>query len=625
MGISRKARSRVARLTSGSLFSLVLGAALVTANANAAQSVGDIRPTVGLVNEDLAAAFNGESYTFGTSFVDRISKDSEYNWVVLSRSVAQKAYDDGSVDAVLYIPQSFTRDILTLQELVPTKATVEYKLEPQEDERADQLLEGKIVGIVHGFNESVIKMYYASLADSVTEADGYMHASLLAQAALIEALTADVQEPLSGTVPSIENFMSGASGLKEVNTATVEAQNMLTDSVTESLAATGDALTSQLPQIDHYTAQQREIAQINVNNSNKGIAEQANSDLGFYDAQFAALRTAMFCALVGTDAAGASVPCALPDGTVPPHLAGRTDELRQAIAQQSTSQGQAVAALFAEMDSRIRNLRAIETLLLTAAAEPVDPNAPVDPSDPVDASSPVDPAIIANLQSEILALESTRDSLSARLSSPDVGAALANLDTWSADTLAKLEQSSLAASAVSSLAIDDWSAYSPDGSGLYVDSSDALHTGITGLIDQAEQTTSQIAGSAATVPDNSAQFDALLQEATSTFDGAEHVFAELNELVSTGTTGLEDNSGYYENFATLLVNTRTPGVDTGTIYDFFAAPVSTKNITPERAASASVTDPAAWFEPEWAAVFGGGLLVGAVATFAGNALRKRNS
>ncbi|MHC2187315.1 putative membrane protein [Rathayibacter agropyri] len=641
--VSTKPRSRLARLSSTAMLLVALCMSFVAVNADAAQSADDVRPTVGLVNEDLASEFNGDEYTFGTSFVDRISKDSEYNWIVLSRSVAEKAYTDGSVDAILYIPQSFTRDILTLQKTTPTKATVEYKLEPQADKRADQLLESRIVAIVNGFNESVIKMYYASLADNLAEADGNMHGTLSNQEALIAALTADVQKPFSGTIPHMENFVSTATGLKDVNAATVEAQNTFTKSVADSLTTSSEALSGQLPNIDQYARRQQEIAQTNATNSNKGIADQAASDRSFYGSQFETLRTSTLCKLAGRDATDLPAPCTRPDGTIPPHLDGRIAELQQAIAQYTADHTLAVDKLSADLDTRIQNLKAIRTRL-SASADPVnqtDPANPANPANPSNQTTPasptnpanptgpsvpaavVDPTLVASLQAEILALETSRDSLRTGLPAPAFDSALTNVDTWYNETIASLKKASLTENTVTSLEIGDWSSHTPDSSGLYVDSSDELRTSITGLVSQTAQTGSQITSSARTVPDNTSQFDALLKNATTTFDGTENVLTGLNNFVATGNTGLKESQAYYANFATVLANTRTPGVDTSSIYDFFAAPINAKNITPDQIAAASITDPVSWFDPQWAAVFGGGLLAGILATVLSGAFRKR--
>ncbi|MWV75446.1 type VII secretion protein EsaA [Rathayibacter rathayi] len=620
--VSTQSRSRLARLSSAAMLLIALCMSFLPVNADAAQGADDVRPTVGLVNEDLASEFNGDEYTFGTSFVDRISKDSEYNWIVLSRSVAEKAYSDGSVDAILYIPQSFTRDILTLQDTNPTKATVEYKLEPQADKRADQLLEARIIAIVSGFNESVIKMYYASLADNLAEADGQMHGTLSNQEALITALTTDVQKPFSGTIPNIENFVSSAKDLKDVNTATVEAQNTFTKSVADSLTSSSEALSGQLQKIDEYARRQQEIAQINATNSNKGIADQAASDRRFYGSQFEALKASTLCKLAGLDATDLPAPCTRPDGTSPPHLDGRIAELQQAIAQYRADHTLAIDNLSADLDTRIQNLKAVETRLSGSAA-PVNPADPADPRRPSVPAGVGDPAIVASLQEEILALETTRDSLRTGLPGPTFDSALTNVDTWYNETIASLKEASLTENTVTSLKVGDWSSRTPDSSGLFIDSSDDLRTSITGLVSQTDQTSSQITSSAGTVPDNTSQFDALLKNATTTFDGVENVFTGLNKFVATGNTGLKETQDYYANFASVLANTRTPGVDTSGIYDFFAAPINAKNITSDHTAAADATDPVSWFEPQWVAVFGGGLFAGILATVLSGAFRRR--
>ena len=108
------------------------------------------------------------------------------------------------------------------------------------------------------------------------------------------------------------------------------------------------------------------------------------------------------------------------------------------------------------------------------------------------------------------------------------------------------------------------------------------------FITQSADTSSRLTTVSTAVPDNSSQFDALLQNSTSMSTGAERVFTGVNKLLSGGNAGLTENEAYYANFATVLANTRTPGVDTGSIYSFFSAPIDAKDVTPERASVASV-------------------------------------
>jgi putative membrane protein len=612
-GANRK--SRVARFTSATLLLVVMALGFLIVNSEVSQRAAAFKPTVGLVNEDLAAEFNSKAYTFGANFVDRVSTDSEYNWTVLSRPIAEKAYKDGSVDAVIYLPQSFSHDILTLQDLDPTKATVEYKLRPQVDEQSDRLLKSKIVDIVYGFNQSVVKMYYASVADNIAEADGYMHAALGNQEALIAALTSDVEEPFSGTMPNFEGFISSATGLKDVNAATVEAQNSFTESVTNTLTGTSETFWGKLPEIDEYASRQKEIAQINATNSNTGITNQAVSDRHFYGNQFDGLRTSTLCKLSGVDATDVAIPCTHPDGTVPPHIAGHLDSLRQAITDYTTEYTSSVGALQASIPAIRNNLNTSITNLEALAAllePPADPTIPAVPT--------IDPAVLETLKADIDALKNARDSLKVdNLPAPQFDNHLTNLDTWYADTLAAVKNSALTTNTVNSLEIKDWNSHGAESAEVYIDNSDELHQSITDLVTQTAETSNTIASSKMTVPNNFPQFDALLKSVNATFNSAQTVHNGVNDLLSGGNTELGKNQQFYQNFSTVLANTRTQGVDTGKIHDFFSAPIDAKNITPERAAFPNT------FDPKWMIVFAGGLLAGALATVLSRTFRTKKN
>ena len=627
-------KSWIARFTSAILLIGSLAGAFWVVNNEVAQRSQTYTPTVALVNEDLAANFNGKEYTFGVNFVDRISKDAEYNWTVVSRPVAEKAYKDGSVDAVIYLPQSFTQDLLTLQELEPTRATVNYKLQAQVDERADRLLDNKVVGIVSDFNRGVVQMYSASIADNVAEADGQMHSALSNQEALIAALTADVQEPFSGTMPNFENLIESTSGLKEVNSATTDAQNNFTESVTEALSSNSEALSSKLPEIEAYSQTQKDIAEANTTNSNKGIADQAASDSEFYGTQFDELRTNTLCQLSGHDADdndAAEEPCKNEDGAIPPSLEEHLAGLRQSVTDYTGPAGSLLTDATTVRDTlnqRIINLESLLTLLSPPVVPepPVNPEPPVVPDTPDEPTTPaisIDPAVLALLQEDIDNLKSARDLLdssllnSSGMPNVDFESQLTNVDTWYAEALKNTKDASLQTSTLKHLELKDWSAYDPDNAGLYVDNSEGLHQGISDLVTQSAETSGKIGESKLTVPDNSQLFDSLLKSATTTYDGADTVFDGVNDLLATGNTALGENQLYYQNFSTVLANTRTQGVDTVKIHGFLSAPIDAKNVTPARP---TITEA---FDPTSVLVFGGGLLAGVMVMVLGRTFRRR--
>jgi type VII secretion EsaA-like protein len=248
-------------------------------------------PTIALVNEDIASSFNHQDYNFGKSFIDLVSNDNKYNWQVVSRSVADKAYSDGSIDAVIYLPQTFSKDLLTLQDIDPTQADVAYKIQPQVDELSEKIVQDKITSVLYDFNQNVVKMYYSSVAGNIAEAEAQMNATVGKQQNLVAGLSAQVQNPFKSSMPNYTSFISGTSSLKGINQANVAMQNSFTDSTKNLMKQTGESFSNQLPQITDYFEMQKKIAGINVDNANKGITNQAESDQTFYYQQFEGLNT----------------------------------------------------------------------------------------------------------------------------------------------------------------------------------------------------------------------------------------------------------------------------------------------------------------------------------------------
>ncbi|WP_172209884.1 type VII secretion protein EsaA, partial [Pseudolactococcus hodotermopsidis] len=252
------------------------------------------KPTIALVNEDLPADFNQVTYNFGKNFVDLVSNDKKYNWQVVSRSVADRAYIEESVEAVIYLPTTFSHDILTLQDLDPTKAQVGYKIQHQSDSLSEKLLQSKIVDVLYDFNQSVVKMYYASVAGNLAEAEALLNGVVGKHENLVISLSTDVDEPFKATMPYYITLASGTNGLKSMNQATISSSNTFSESTQNILIQTGTSLSSQLPQVNAYFEVQNRIGEINVKNANQGIVNQATDDEVFYKSKFDELNSTIY-------------------------------------------------------------------------------------------------------------------------------------------------------------------------------------------------------------------------------------------------------------------------------------------------------------------------------------------
>lgn len=247
------------------------------------------KPTIALVNEDIPSDFNGQSYHFGKNFVDAVANDTEYNWQVVSRSVAEKAYADESVDAVIYLPQEFSQNVLTLQEISPVQTAIEYKILPTMDKEDAVVLNAKAVDIIYEFNQSVVKMYYASIANNISEAESYINNIVGKEEQLTTQLTTQIHAPLNTTFPNYAALLAGTSSLKTTNEANVASQKSFTETTVKLLEETEKSISAQLPDLEKYAALQQLITETNVATANNSLHHQATAHEQVYKGQFDAL------------------------------------------------------------------------------------------------------------------------------------------------------------------------------------------------------------------------------------------------------------------------------------------------------------------------------------------------
>lgn len=271
------------------IFLLVCAAGLmVLLSGDSHKNAQTAKPIIALVNEDQPDMFNGTKYNFGETFVKLVSNDNKYNWQVLSRSIANRAYADGSVDAVIYLPQNFTHNILTLQAVNPQKAELNYKVLASKSELNNKLLKDKIVNVLYDFNTSIVKMYYASVAGNVANAQTNMGNVVKSQGTIITALNDNVYGPFQTTNESYSSVISTANGLKSQNDSWIQAQNSFTNSVVNMLNENSSSFNGTLPSLTNYFNTQQKITDINLVNGNQAITNQANSDSNYYYDQYTA-------------------------------------------------------------------------------------------------------------------------------------------------------------------------------------------------------------------------------------------------------------------------------------------------------------------------------------------------
>ncbi|MET3565234.1 type VII secretion EsaA-like protein [Leifsonia sp. 563] len=264
---------------------LLLAASTNVLSAATAAAPAD-RQTIALVNEDEPATFNGTTYLFGKEFVSLVSNADQNNWQVVSRSVAERAFTDETVSAVVVLPRTFSHDLLTLQDLNPVKATIDYRV-VGDDELSRERLESRMFTIIRDFNSRIVQMYFASVASNISGAQVNMESVVSSQTALLDSVSNTLRPDLEKTAKSYDGSIDMATVLRGLNSAWVSAQNGFTTNTTDTLTSVSDSLGRQQPSLSEYFRQQEQIAKTNVANGNTALSDQSASDKSYYDQAFA--------------------------------------------------------------------------------------------------------------------------------------------------------------------------------------------------------------------------------------------------------------------------------------------------------------------------------------------------
>src|SRR6478752_5746752 len=129
--------------------------------------------TIAVVNEDNGVKENSEkAIEFGEKVTPLLQEGSDYQWTVLGRSAATSGLQNGKYDAVIYIPSTFSQNILSYQEKNPEKATLEYKVQSQLNAVNKEKVVGELEDATTKVNNEMSSLYWSYVSQEVDKVRG---------------------------------------------------------------------------------------------------------------------------------------------------------------------------------------------------------------------------------------------------------------------------------------------------------------------------------------------------------------------------------------------------------------------------------------------------------------------
>ncbi|SDB86889.1 type VII secretion protein EsaA [Shouchella lonarensis] len=125
---------------------------------------------IAIVNEDdgYQKALGDDIITLGQDLVQTIQdEESGYEWPVVSRLAAQSGIDNKEYDAVIFIPSSFSRDIMSFKEAIPSITNVRYEMSPHLNAKNQERVQKELEAAQQTLNGQVTAMYWRYVSEEV--------------------------------------------------------------------------------------------------------------------------------------------------------------------------------------------------------------------------------------------------------------------------------------------------------------------------------------------------------------------------------------------------------------------------------------------------------------------------
>lgn len=209
---------------------------------------------------------------------------------------------------------------------------------------------------------------------------------------------------------------------------------------------------------------------------------------------------------------------------------------------------------------------------------------------------------IKALNDSVTTLTDTQNQLNDNLPDNVLNDNLAALQNWYDTTMAAINAQIFRPNEKQTLAVKDWNAYNSQDTALYQDTaaSDALYKTISDL-------STSTAKSSQLIKDNGNEFTQMVSKTQETKITAQKLLNDTNNLLATGDSSLKESQNYNSNFGKVLANTRSEIANKNKLFDFFAQPLSVKNMIPTTTVNKKEMD---W---RWPLVLIIGIIIGLLA------------
>ncbi|WP_019377037.1 type VII secretion protein EsaA [Virgibacillus halodenitrificans] len=237
--------------------------------------------SVAVVNEDTGIIQEEEKLILGQEIPALLNEQKDYKWTVVNRSAAEQGFSNQKYDAIIYVPSTFSENIMTFKEDKPTKAALNYVIQPNLEAKDRQRIHREMATAKNKINEEMSTIYWSYVSKEVDNIRAQFDKILEKEVAFQDAMYS-FYTPSSKTLAheidqhknNLENILNQTDQINDVSSNSANAANEAENKMktfTEALEAYKETQLEQQKLL--------EAAQTKNQEAIAGIIEEYNTKL----------------------------------------------------------------------------------------------------------------------------------------------------------------------------------------------------------------------------------------------------------------------------------------------------------------------------------------------------------
>lgn len=236
---------------------------------------------VAIVNEDNGYVNKSEEISLGQDISSLLSDSDDYTWVVANRSSAEQGFSSGKYDAILYVPSSFSENVMTFKDASPVKASINYVIQPNLVAKERQRVHREMANAKNMINQEMSTIYWSYVSQEVDnireQFDDVLDKEIAFQDAMY-SFYAPSSETLANEIDNhkgrLENILNQTERVHEVSSDNASSATDAEDKLlqfTEALDAYKENQFEQQQLLEKFQAENIQMVDSKVQDYKEGM------------------------------------------------------------------------------------------------------------------------------------------------------------------------------------------------------------------------------------------------------------------------------------------------------------------------------------------------------------------